>query len=217
MYLGHSEADNHHAQWLLEIGAGSTMDNDEIIQVPQSMVCANLNTLINRVYPGIRIPRAKEDQYFLDHIILCPRNDEVHGINEAILQQFNPVPDAEVYRLRSIDSVSEEDEMHHAYPAEFLQQLNIGGLSSALLCLKVSCPVILLRNLDPQEGLCNGTRMVVLNIRRKVLQCRIINKDKRVVLIPRIRLSSNAETLSIPLKRLQFPVRLAFAMTINKS
>jgi len=37
------------------------------------------------------------------------------------------------------------------------------------------------------------------------------------VLISRIRLSPNAETLPVPLKRLQFLVRLAFAMTINKS
>ena len=94
-------------------------------------------------------------------------------------------------------------------------------LSLAFLCLKVGSPVILLSNLDPEEGLCNGTRMVVLNVRRKVLQCRIISKDRRfrdkVVLIPRIRLSPNAETLPVPLKRLQFPIRLAFAMTINKS
>ena len=86
MHLGHSEADNQHAQWLLEIGAGSTMDNNEMIQVPQSMVCANLNGLINRIYPGIGNSRAQDDQYFLDHIILCPRNDQVHDINEAILQ-----------------------------------------------------------------------------------------------------------------------------------
>jgi len=94
-------------------------------------------------------------------------------------------------------------------------------LSPALLYLKVGSPVILLRKLDPGEGLCNGTRMVVLNMRKKMLQCRIISKNKRfrgkVVLIPRIRLSPNAETLPMPLKRLQFPVRLAFAMTINKS
>jgi len=37
------------------------------------------------------------------------------------------------------------------------------------------------------------------------------------VLIPRIRLSPNTETLPVPLKRLQFLVRLVFAMTINKS
>jgi len=94
-------------------------------------------------------------------------------------------------------------------------------LPPALLCLKVSSPVILLKNLDPGEGLYNGTRMVVFNVRKKVLQYRIISKDRRfrgkVVLIPRIRLSPNTETLPMPLKRLQFPVRLAFAMTINKS
>ena len=50
MRLGHSEADNKHAQWLLEIGAGSTIDDNEMIQVPQSIVCANLNDLINRIY-----------------------------------------------------------------------------------------------------------------------------------------------------------------------
>ena len=85
MCLGHSEADNQHAQWLLEIGVGSTIDDNEMIQVPQSMVCTNLNTLINRIYSGIGNPRVQDDQYFLEYIILCPRNNKVHNINEAIL------------------------------------------------------------------------------------------------------------------------------------
>jgi len=34
MCLGHSKANNQHAQWLLEIGARVTMDNNKIIQVP---------------------------------------------------------------------------------------------------------------------------------------------------------------------------------------
>jgi len=63
--------------------------------------------------------------------------------------------------------------------------------------------------------------MMVLNMRRKVLLCRIISKDRRfkgkVELIPRIRLLPNTEILPVPLKRLQFLVRLAFVMTINKS
>ena len=57
-------------------------------------------------------------KFVTDCIILCPRNDQVHDINEAILQQFNP--NAEVHMLRSVDSISKEDRMHHAYPAEFL-------------------------------------------------------------------------------------------------
>jgi len=44
--------------------------------------------------------------------------------------------------LRSVNSVSEEDGIYYAYPAELLQQLNDSGLPPALLCLKISCSVI---------------------------------------------------------------------------
>ena len=105
---------------------------------------------------------------------------------------------------------------------EWYQLLKLSETSLELQpSTKIGSLVILLRNLDPGEGLCNGTRMVVLNVRKKMLQYKIISKNRRfrgkVVLIPRIRLSPNIETLPVPLKRLQFPVRLAFAITINKS
>jgi len=56
-----------------------------------------------------------------------------------------------------MDSVFEEDRMYYVYPAEFLQQLNVGGLPPALLCLKVGSLVILLRNLDLREILKSQT------------------------------------------------------------
>jgi ATP-dependent exoDNAse (exonuclease V) alpha subunit len=89
------------------------------------------------------------------------------------------------------------------------------------LALKVGCPVMLFRNLDAAKGLCNGTRMVVREIKNRVIKCEIISGDERfggnIVLISRITLEPSAENLPIPLKRRQFPIRLAFAMTINKS
>jgi len=78
------------------------------------IVCTNL---INRIYPWIDNPRAQDDQYFLDHIILCSKNNKVHNINKAILQQFNP--NVRIYMLRSVNFVSEKDRMHYVYPAEF--------------------------------------------------------------------------------------------------
>jgi len=81
MHLGHLEA-----EWLLEIGARSTKNDNKMIQVSQSMVCANLNGLINRIYPGIGNSKAQDDQYCLDHIIFCSRNNKVHNINKDILQ-----------------------------------------------------------------------------------------------------------------------------------
>ena len=61
----------------------------------------------------------------------------------------------------------------------------------------------------------------VSEIRRKVLKCRIISGDAKfagnIVFLPRITLAPTGENLPLPLRQRQFPVQLAFAMTINKS
>ena len=78
-----------------------------------------------------------------------------------------------------------------------------------------------LRNMSMDEGLCNGTRLIIRHMYRHVLDCEIATGAKqhtgRRVLIPRIMLSSGEGELPFSLKRKQYPVRLAFGMTINKS
>ena len=92
---------------------------------------------------------------------------------------------------------------------------------SGELKLKIGCPLILLRNLAPTEGLCNGTRMVLLRMSDRILEVQLIGgeHDSRVALIPRITVipSSQSTGFSFTLRRRQFPVRLAFAITINKA
>ena len=78
---------------------------------------------------------------------------------------------------------------------------------------------MLLHNIDPSNGLCNGTCMVLLEVRTMVLRCHVLGGDNagKVVFIPRMTLEPSAESLPIELSCHQFPVHLAFAMTINKA
>ncbi|XP_029638888.1 uncharacterized protein LOC115214014 [Octopus sinensis] len=82
--------------------------------------------------------------------------------------------------------------------------------------LKENVPVMSLRNLDSPK-FCNRTRLIVKKMLRHLLEVEILTglrKEERD-LIPRIPLIS--PDLRFELKRLQFPVRVGYAMSVNKS
>jgi ATP-dependent DNA helicase PIF1 len=112
------------------------------------------------------------------------------------------------------------DDPRNYYPQEFLNTLTPNRLPPHVLKLKIGCPIILLRNLDPANGLCNGTRLVVRGCQRNSIDAKIVlgqHAGKRVFL-PRIPLCpSDDEMFPFQFKRKQFPIRLSFAMTVNKS
>ena len=155
----------------------------------------------------------KPDQFFLEHTILSSKNDTIDGINLSILDIFP----GELSIDMSVDKVN-SDNSHH-YPVEFLSSINVSGLPLAHLALKPGCPLMLLHNLDPANGLCNGTHMVLLKVRMMILRCRILggNHTGNVIFIPRMTLEPSSEGHPIELSHHQFPVHLAFAMTINKA
>jgi PIF1-like helicase len=108
---------------------------------------------------------------------------------------------------------------HEKITREVMATMNCGTLPLSVLQLKIGAPVMLLRNLDPVHGLCNGTRMTILRASTRCLEVRLNGGifDGERQLIYRTKLTRNEEDLHFRLTRLQFPVRLAFAMTINKA
>ena len=112
----------------------------------------------------------------------------------------------------SIDKVNSNNS--HIYPIEFLNSLNASGLPLAHIALKPGCPLMLLHNLDPSNGLCNSRCMVLLEVKTMVLRCCILGGDNagKVVFIPRMTLEPSTESFPIELSCHQFPVCLAFAM-----
>ena len=105
-------------------------------------------------------------------------------------------------------------------PPEFLHTIKVSGLPPHVLRVKLGCPVVLLRNLNTLEGLCNGTRLIVTRLHARVICAQYATGVRRgdTVFIPRIDvIPENMEEFGFKFKRRQFPLRLAFAMTINKA
>ena len=182
--------------------------------------CYSQGQLIQRVYPRSLLEAAASDStLFADRAILCPRNITVADINAAVLAQC-PGETTRYFSTNSVDQPPAEEglELPPISP-EFLFSLNFSGLQPSILELKVGVPVILLRNLQASKGMCNGTRLVITRLGRWVLQGKVLSGSfaGEIRLIPRIKLQSSKEDFAYIITRTQFPVRLCFAMSINKS
>ncbi|KAG5580030.1 hypothetical protein H5410_050657 [Solanum commersonii] len=207
-------------EYLMRIGNGQEITNsNNKIEIPRNFIIPytieieSLNQLFRATYPNI-------STFFSDlssitsRVILTTKNDFVNEINDMLIQQLSN--DAKIYTaidetLEAADQCQFED---------FLHTLNPVNLPPYKLTLKKNCPVILLRNLNPSEGLCNGTRLICHNFNKHIISATIANGDFKNthVFIPRIPLLASAdEKLPIAFKRTQFPIRLSFAMTINKA
>eukprot|EP00267_Zea_mays_P054718 XP_020407979.1 uncharacterized protein LOC103656047 [Zea mays] len=185
---------------------------DEVC-VPYSGSDNDLDNLIDFVFPNLN-ENMSDSTYITSRAILSTRNNWVDMINTKMIDRFQ----GEHMVYHSFDSAM--DDPHNYYPPEFLNTLTPNGLPPHVLKLKIGCPVILLRNIDPANGLCNGTRLVVRGFQRNSIDAEIVlgqYAGKRIFL-PRIPLCpSDDEIFPFQFKRKQFPIRLSFAMTVNKA
>nr|XP_040238331.2 ATP-dependent DNA helicase PIF1-like [Anopheles coluzzii] len=80
-------------------------------------------------------------------------------------------------------------------------------------------PVILLRNLNLDMGLCNGTRLQIVHTKANYIHAKILTGKRRGddVLLPRIYCDSNDKGHAFQFRRKQFPIQVCFSMTINKA
>ncbi|XP_075160610.1 ATP-dependent DNA helicase Pif1-like [Haematobia irritans] len=170
----------------------------------------SLEDLISSVFPNVQT-NFKNQDWLQERALLVAKNLDVNITNNNILQRISGC----VTTYKSIDTITREEDIVN-YPVEFLNSLDLPGFPPHILQLKVGVPIILLRNIDPPR-LCNGTRLAVKKLHNNLIEGTIItgNYKGTDVLIPRIPMIPT--DLPFDFKRLQFPIRLAFAMTINKA
>ncbi|CAN1778545.1 ATP-dependent DNA helicase PIF1 [Linum perenne] len=129
--------------------------------------------------------------YLTNRAIVAPTNEDVSKLNAYVLAQV-PGPTKNYYSADTLSSDSKRmHELETLYPTEFLNSLSFNGIPEHVVTLKVFTPIMLLRNLNPSIGLCNGTRIMTTFLGDYVIKGVIIRR--------------------------QFPIRLCYGMTINKS
>jgi ATP-dependent DNA helicase PIF1 len=217
----HDEAEAAFAKWQLEVGQGKHTDEACNISLPDHFRCREntVASLIDTIYPGVHTPN-HPDLYFSERTILSCKNDDVDNLNKAVLDRFPG--DIRVFHSADFIPTSEQSGHEDAmlnYPIEYLNKINGSGLPLAKLELKSSCPVMILKNLDPSHGVCNGSRGILTRFSNRVLEVRLLTGQHagQKVFIPRVYNQPTEDQSPFKFTRKQFPVRLCFSMTINKS
>ncbi|XP_019246007.1 PREDICTED: uncharacterized protein LOC109225707 isoform X1 [Nicotiana attenuata] len=215
-----AKTDPAFCDYLMRIGNGQERVNtNNKIELPDSMIIPftteeeSLDHLFAVTFSNVHT--CSSNPFLADaRIVLTTKNDFVNEINDILIAKF--LEKATTF-VGFDETVEPNDQSQFE---DLLHSLNPAGLPPYKLTLKENCPIILLRNLNPYEGLCNGTRLICCDIKTHVISAKIATGDfkNKHVFIPRIPLLSlQDERIPVQFKRTQFPVRLCYAMTINKA
>lgn len=143
--------------------------------------------------------------FAIDYTVLFAKNVDVDAINNSKLRELP----GHMFTFNSLDQGEES----------MLKNLTV----PAILNIKVGAQVVLLKNLSADQGLVNGSRGVVVDVREADLD------DGSKVTAPLVRFDSGAERLCTPevwavemgkkvvASRTQVPLRLAWALSMHKS
>ncbi|KAK2665790.1 hypothetical protein Ddye_004364 [Dipteronia dyeriana] len=131
-----------------------------------------------QVLPVVQKARKEE---IVDATILTPKNDYVDDINNLLIEQF--LGDAITYY--SFDETIDKNEQ--AIQEDLLNSFTPSGFPPHQLVLKENCSIILLRNINPSEGLCNGTRLIYRRFSPNLIDAQVLNMSTQTKFIQEIR------------------------------
>ena len=216
-------------RWLLSLGDGTVQETGDsrLIEIPPELCSVigkntkeapevegkSMVDFCEKIFPNLA-QNISDTDWLEGRAILAPTNSQVDTINDLLVEKLP----GDSITLHSSDALDNPRDAFR-YNTEYLNTLNPTGLPRSKLCLKPGMPVMLLRNLNPTEGLCNGTKLVFKEIRsNRLLVCKTIGEEtERTVYIPRISLRPKEKQYPFEWSRRQFPIRSAFSTTINKA
>lgn len=193
---------------MLDLGKGNLNNDAQEVEIPEELISSG--DLVEDIFGSCLA--SGEFEQMKNMAILSPYNKEVTKFNNEVISRL-PGQEKPFY---SFDSV--KDDSAYELPVEFLNSIETPDLPPHELKLKPNAIVMLLRNLNVNEGLCNGTRLMITELCDHVIKAKILTGEHadKTVHLSRMTLETS-KGLGFVLQRKQFPVRLAYAMTIHKA
>ncbi|XP_058784406.1 uncharacterized protein LOC131659198 [Vicia villosa] len=213
------------SKWLLKLGEGRIAEpNDGYadIEIPKNILIEDYQdpivSIVESTYPSF-LDNYQSYAYLKSRAILASTIEVVDQINNHILNLM-PGESKEYYSSNTVDqSEIHDSSILQVLTPEFLSSLRTSGLPNHQITLKVGCPIMLMRNIDQSEGLCNNIRLIVTKMENHVIEAQIMGGKGhgKVTYIPRMDMSPSQSPWPFKLSRRQFPIIVSYAMTINKS
>jgi ATP-dependent DNA helicase PIF1 len=195
-------------------GENVQTDGSRIVALPSLNATSDMDEMLAWLFPEGFNPDLMHTR-----AILAATNTVVDEWN-TVIQSLNSNI---AYELCSIDKVKDIDDPHgilqRMISESVLERFQRPGVPNHRLVLKKDDICMVMRNLNKREGIAKNTRVKIVNISPYIIRvCTLHPTNPKYYNIPRIRFTVTLPYgRSIKMERRQFPLRLAYSMTYNKS
>jgi hypothetical protein len=217
------------SDWVLAIGDGTLQaqrhpgeTESTWVTIPEKFLIKTdgdrADSLIDSVYDDFTSFHSSLE-YLAARAIVCPTNVVVDAINDRIAARVQSESREYLSADRIAPGTEQVPNVDVLYTEDILNAITQPNYPDHRLVLKVGMPVILLRNLNQAMGLCNGTRLLITRLADCVFEATVMTglAVGQSVCIPMIVLNASNPEWPFVFQRRQFPVKVCYAVTINKS